>query len=150
MSKHESKGAVMHIARSKRLLVALAALMCAGALVAVAVAAVTSRQVFAEGNGVSYRFERVTTDASGFDSGWHIHPGLVIVQIEAGSVQFTQGGCTAKTFGPGETIFEVPWKAARFVATGSAVWTTTFLVPTGQQLSVPMATYSPQQPNPCP
>ena len=33
-----------------------------------------ARQAFAEGTDLRYRFERVATDASGFDSGWHIHP----------------------------------------------------------------------------
>lgn len=141
----------MHVARTKRIVVLLVALIAAGAvLVTVAAAAVISRQTFAEGEGLKYRFERVVTDASGFDSGWHIHPGLVVVQIEAGSVQFYQGSCTARTFGPGDTLVEVPWKPARFVATGSAAWTTSFLVPTGQQLSVGLGAYSPQQPNPCP
>ena len=139
-----------HVPRSKRFLVLLAALIAAGAVVSIAASAVIGRQIFAEGTNLQYRFERVVADASGFDSGWHIHPGLVIVQIEAGSVQFTQGSCSAKTFGPGETIVEVPWKAARFVATGSATWTTSFLVPVSQQLSVPLRAYSPEQPNPCP
>lgn len=134
----------------RRVLVLVIALIPALVVVAIATAAVTSRQVFADGNDLRYRFERVVTDAAGFDSGWHIHPGLVIVQIEAGSVQFTQGSCTARTLRAGETIFEVPWQPARFVASGSATWTTTFLVPAREQLSVGLAAYSPQQPNPCP
>jgi hypothetical protein len=142
--------AKQRVPRSRKFVVLLAVLISAGAIVSVAAPAVVARQVFAEGTNLQYRFERVVTDASGFDSGWHIHPGLVIVQIESGSVQFTQGSCTAKTYGPGETIFEVPWKSARFVATGSATWTTTFIVPASQQLSVPLRIYSPDQPNPCP
>jgi hypothetical protein len=140
----------MHVPRSKKFLVLLAALVSAGAVVSIAAPAVIARQALAEGTNLQYRFERVSTDASGFDSGWHIHPGLVIVQIEAGSVQFTQGSCTPKTFGPGETIVEVPWKSARFVATGAATWTTTFFVPASQPLSVPQRAYTPEQPSPCP
>jgi hypothetical protein len=140
----------MHIPRSRKLLVLLGAVVSAGVLVAATGAAVIFRPTLADGTDLRYRFEKVVTDASGFDSGWHIHPGLVIVQIESGSVQFTQGSCTAKTYGPGETIFEVPWKAARFVTTGSATWTATFLVPARQQLTVPMGAYTPSQPNPCP
>jgi hypothetical protein len=136
--------------RSKAVAIPLAALLVGGILATVAYGAVTSRQVFAEGSNLSYRFERVSTDASGFDSGWHIHPGLVVVQIEAGSVQFYQGSCTARTFGPGEVIFEIPWKPARFVAAGAATWTTSFIIPAGQQLTVPQRTYSPAQPSPCP
>lgn len=141
----------MHGTRSKRFVLALLAVIASGAvLVAVASAAVISRQTLAEGEGLRYRFERVATDASGVDTGWHVHPGLVIVQIESGSVQFYQGSCTARTYGPGDTLVEVPWKPARFVATGAAVWTTSFLVPSGQQLSIGQSAYSPQQPNPCP
>ena len=140
----------MHTRRSKRFFVLLTALVAAGSLVAIAGAAVIMRQTLADGTDLRYRFERVVTNETGFDSGWHIHPGLVIVQIEAGSVQFTQGSCTPRTYGAGDTIIEVPWKAARFVTTGRAVWTTTFFIPAGQQLSVPMAAYTPQQPNPCP
>ena len=141
----------MHATRSKRFIVVLVAAIAAGAvLVAVATAAVISRQTLADGEGLRYRFERVSSDAAGVDTGWHIHPGLVIVQIEAGSVQFYQGSCTAKTYGPGDTLVEVPWKPARFVATGAATWTTSFFVPSGQQLSIPQAAYSPQQANPCP
>lgn len=140
----------MRVSRTKKLIVLAAGLVAAGSLVAIAGGAVVFRDSLADGTDLRYRFERVATDASGFDSGWHIHPGLVIVQIEAGSVQFTQGSCTPRTYGPGDTIFEVPWKAARFVASGGSVWTTTFFVPARQQLSVPMAAYTPQRPNPCP
>ena len=52
--------------------------------------------------------------------------------------------------GTGETFIEVPWKPVRAVATGSITWTTSVLVPSRQQLLIPLASYSPQQPNPCP
>jgi hypothetical protein len=140
----------MHVLRSKAFIVPMVALILGFVLATVAYAAVISRQVLAEGSNLSYRFERTTSDAGGFDSGWHIHPGIVIVQIEAGSVQFYQGSCTPRTLNAGETLVEVPWKPARFVAPGGATWTTSLIVPTGQQLSVPLSTYSPAQPNPCP
>ena len=141
----------MHVPRSKWFFVLLVALIAAGAVVTVAAAAVISRQTLAEGEGgLRYRFEKPTVDASGFDSGWHIHPGLAIVQVESGSLQITQGSCTPKTVNPGETYIEVPWKPVRAVATGSVVWTTSLFVPAGQQLLVPLAAYNPQQPNPCP
>jgi hypothetical protein len=140
----------MRIQRSKSFLVALFALLVAGAAVTVAAAAVISQQTYAEGDGLHYRFEKRTSDASGFDSGWHVHPGLAIVQVESGSFQIYQGSCTPKTVNAGETFIEVPWKPVRAVSTGSITWTTSLLVPSGQQLLIPLATYSPQQPNPCP
>ena len=141
---------LLHILRTRAVLVLLALAVVCGTLAAVAAGAVIFRQTLADGTDLRYRFERVSTDGGGFDSGWHIHPGLVIVHIESGSVQFTQGSCTPKTYGPGDVIVETPWQPARFVTTGRATWTTTFFVPSSQQLSVPMSAYSPQQPNPCP
>lgn len=135
---------------SKRLVALVASVVAIGVVVAAAAAAVTSRQTLADDDGVRVRFERVVTDAAGFDSGWHVHPGLVIVSIEAGAVQFYQGSCTPKTYTAGDTIIEVPWKAARFVTTGAATWTTSFVLPSGQPLSVSQASYEPARPNPCP
>ncbi|MEP7223337.1 MAG: hypothetical protein ABI783_00070 [Actinomycetota bacterium] len=137
------------VIRSKRLLALIVALV-AGALVtgAVAYAAITSRQILAEGNGLSYQFVRTSADS--FDSGWHVHPGLVVVQVEEGSFQFTQGSCTPKTVGAGETFIEVPWKPVRAVATGPIKWTTSILVPQGQPLSIPFSAYGSGQSPPCP
>jgi hypothetical protein len=140
----------MHVLRAKKVIAVLAVVILGGVLVAVATAAVISRQVLAEGTNLQYRFERQTADAGGFDSGWHIHPGVVIFQVESGSVQIFQGSCTARTLAAGDSYIEVPWKPIRALSTGAAVWTTSIFVPTGQALSVPLATYSPQQPNPCP
>jgi hypothetical protein len=140
----------MRTRRSKSFIVVLFALLVAGAAVTVAAAAVISQQTYAEGDGLHYRFEKRTSDASGFDSGWHVHPGLAIVQVESGSFQIYQGSCTPKTVNAGETFIEVPWKPVRAVATGSVTWTTSLLVPSGQQLLIPLASYNPQQPNPCP
>jgi hypothetical protein len=137
------------VIRSKRLLALLVALVAGAVLTgAVAYAAVTSRQVIAEGSGLRYQFVRTTAD--GFDSGWHVHPGLVVVQVEEGSFQFTQTSCTPKTVGAGETFIEVPWKPLRAVATGPVKWTTSIIVPTNEQLSIPFSAYSPGQNPPCP
>jgi hypothetical protein len=39
--------------------------------------------------------------AAGSSSGWHHHPGIVIVTIEQGSVTLWQADCTGTTYGPG-------------------------------------------------
>jgi hypothetical protein len=39
--------------------------------------------------------------AAGGRSGWHHHPGIVIVTVASGSVTFTRSDCTSKTYGPG-------------------------------------------------
>jgi hypothetical protein len=141
---------VMRVLGTKAFLVPIVALLIGAVLATVAYAAVVSRQVFAEGSNLQYRFERQTADSGGFDSGWHMHPGVVIFQVESGSVQIFQGSCTPRTLGPGDTYIEVPWKPVRAMSTGAVVWTTSLFIAAGQPLLVPLAAYSPQQPNPCP
>ena len=138
----------MRFPRSKRFVVLAVVTVAAAAAAAVAIAAVTSQRVMAEGNSLHYRF--VKTEANGFDSGWHVHPGLAIVQVQEGSLQIYQGSCTPRTVGAGETYIEVPWEPVRGVATGRVVWTTSLLVNGPDPLSVPLAAYSPSRPNPCP
>lgn len=140
----------MRVLRSKAFIIPIVALILGVVLATVAYAAISSRQLLAEGTNLQYRFERLTSDSSGFDSGWHIHPGVVIFQVESGSVQITQGSCTPRTLAAGDSYIEVPWKPIRATSTGAVVWTISVFVPANQQLSVPLATYSPQQPNPCP
>ena len=140
----------MHVRRSRRFMVLLALVVIAGAVASVALPAIVSRQVYAEGTNLKYHFVRQVADASGFDTGWHVHPGIVIFQVEEGSVQITQGSCTPRTLGPGDTFIEVPWKPIRARSIGAAVWTTSLFIAAGEQLSIPLAAYSPAQPNPCP
>ena len=39
--------------------------------------------------------------APGGISGWHHHPGIVIVTVLSGAVTFTHSDCSSKTYGPG-------------------------------------------------
>ncbi len=34
-------------------------------------------------------------------SGWHHHPGIVIVAVQSGQLTFTHSDCSSKTYGPG-------------------------------------------------
>lgn len=140
----------MRVSRWRRLFVLLALALAAGAVVSVALPAVIGRQVLAEGTDLRYQFVRQTADASGFDSGWHVHPGMVVFQVEEGSVQIFQGSCTPKTLGPGDTVIEVPWKPIRARSGGAAVWTTSLFIAAGNPPSIPLSAYSPGQANPCP
>jgi hypothetical protein len=137
----------MHVLRSKRFLVLLAALVTAGAAAAIAIAAVTSQQVISDTTNVHLRVQRTT--AEGFDSGWHVHPGLAIVQVEEGSVQIYENSCTPKTLAAGDTFIEVPFKPVRAIATGHFVWTTTFVLNGPDPFQIPLSAYSPGF-NPCP
>jgi hypothetical protein len=126
--------------RSKKVLAVLAATAVTGALAGVAISAVISQTVLVDGTNIHFRI--VKTTAADFDSGWHIHPGLAIVQVTDGSLQITQGSCTPKTVNAGDTFIEVPYTPVR--ATGSATWTVTFLVHYEEPVLIPLTT------NPCP
>ena len=132
----------MRILRSKKLIALAAAVLVAAALAATGLSAVWAQVVHADTVG-GIHFRVVSTSVDGFDSGWHIHPGLAIVQVREGSLQITQGSCTPKTVGPGETLVEVPYQPVRGVAPGRAVWTTTFLTKTEDSPTLSMA-------SPCP
>jgi hypothetical protein len=138
----------MRVLRSKKYLVLLAGLIAAGVAAAVAIPAVISQQVIAEGNSIHLRI--VKTSANGFDSGWHVHPGPAIVQVQQGSFQIYQGSCTPRTVNAGDTYIEIPYEPVRAVATGPITWTTTLMTNDGDLPQIPLAAYSPQNPNPCP
>ena len=138
----------MRVMHSKRFLVLLAGVIVAGVAAAVAIPAVLSQQVINDTSNI--RFRVVRTVADGFDSGWHVHPGLAIVQVQAGSFQFYQGSCTPKTVGAGETFIEVPHLPVRGVATGRVAWTTTLITNGGDPVQIPLSAYEPQNSNPCP
>jgi hypothetical protein len=137
----------MRVLRSKKFLVLLAVLVTAGSAVAIAIAAVTSQQVITDTTNMHLRVQRTVAD--GFDSGWHVHPGLSIVQVEEGSLQIYENGCTPKTVGAGDTFIEVPYLPVRGIATGHVVWTTSFVVDGAGLFLIPLSSYSPGR-NPCP
>src|SRR5438128_558599 len=108
--------------RSKRTTVVVAAAsVAAAALAAVAVPAVIGETVVRDGQNIHYRFSRITAD--GLDTGWNIHPGLAVLQVQEGSLQVTvQGNCTPKTIAAGDTYVEAPLVPVRLVATGRVVF----------------------------
>ena len=44
--------------------------------------------------------QKIVTDAGG-SSGWHHHPGMVIVAVESGAVTVWDSNCNKVTYGPG-------------------------------------------------
>jgi hypothetical protein len=137
----------MGVLRSKKVLVLLAGLVTTGSAVAIAIAAVTSQQVITDTTNVHLRVQK--TIADGFDSGWHVHPGLAVVQVEEGSLQIYENGCTPKTVAAGDTSIEIPYEPVRAIATGHVVWTTTFVLDGSGLFLIPLSSYSPGR-NPCP
>ena len=137
----------MSVPRSKTFLVLLAMLVTAATAAAIAVAAVTSQTVITDTSNVHLRVQRTT--AEGFDSGWHIHPGIAIVQVEEGSINLYENSCTPKTLAAGSTSIEIPFRPVRAIATGHVVWTTTFVLNGPDPFQIPLSTYAPGL-NPCP
>ena len=127
----------MRILRSKKLVVLAGSVVAAAVLAAVGISAVTSQTVMSDGTNLHIRV--IKTAANDFDSGWHVHPGPAIVQVQQGSFQITQGGCTPKTVAAGDTFIEIPYVPVRAVATGPIVWTTTLLGRYEDKLLQPVA-----------
>ena len=135
----------MRVLRSKKSLAVAAALVVTGASAAIAISATTT-QVISDTTSVHLRIQRQTLD--NFDSGWHIHPGLVVIKVHEGSIQIYEDGCTPKTVGAGETIMEMPYAPIR-VKAAHAVETVTFILNASDPVTVPLSPYSPGY-NPCP
>jgi hypothetical protein len=98
---------------------------------------VISQVVLADTTAVHLKIVR--TKADGFDSGWHKHPGLAVVQVQHGHFMITQGGCTPRIVGPGQTFVEIPDLPVRAVAVGRIKWTTTLIVPDGEDTATPVS-----------
>ena len=49
---------------------------------------------------VDVRVQKIDIVAGGV-SGWHHHPGMVIVSVASGDVTFTNADCSSTTYGPG-------------------------------------------------
>ena len=135
----------MRLSRSKKILVLLAVAVAVGGSAAIAISAATP-QVIADTTAVHMRIVKQTLD--NYDSGWHIHPGLVFVKVHEGSLQFYEDGCTAKTVNAGDFTIEPPYEPVRVKAT-HAVETVAFVLNAADPVAVPLSAYSPGD-NPCP
>ena len=137
----------MRVLRSKKFLFPLAGVVIAGIAAAIAIPAVTSQSVITDTTSVHLRIQK--TIADGFDTGWHVHPGLAIIQVQEGSLQIYENGCTPKTVAAGDTSIEIPYQPVRAIATGHVVWTTSFVLDGAGLFLIPLSSYSPGR-NPCP
>ena len=128
--------------RSKRSFALLAAVLGAAVMAAVGLAGLWTTTVSQDTNNVRLRV--VQTTAGNFDSGWHTHPGLVVVNVTKGSLAFTGSNCITKTYSAGDTFIEVPYVPARVVGLGELTWTVTYVVGYGDALATPVSQ------SPCP
>ena len=108
--------------------IALVAFLAGGAVVAGVAYAATTSTVVADTNVVRERIVTTTTDGD-FSSGWHIHPGPVIIQVQEGYLKITQTTCHPNVIAPGETYIETAGVPVLAVADKAAKWTTTQIFP---------------------
>ena len=113
--------------RSKRWAVLVAFVVGGGIGAGIAIAATTTTLV-SDTNVVRERIARISTDG-GFNSGWHIHPGPVIVQVQEGYLKITQNTCNPTVVGPGDTYVETPGQPVIAEAKNAAKWTITEILP---------------------
>ena len=138
-----AKRAVKGVFRSNKSIAFVAAVLGAAVVAAAGLAGIWTTTVSQDIGNVRLRV--VQNVAGNFDSGWHSHPGLVVVHVQKGSVAFTTAiSCTTKTYSAGDSFVEDPYVAGRAVALGEFWWTATYIIGYGSPLAVPVAT------SPCP
>lgn len=121
----------------------VAAVLGAAVMASAGISGLWGTGVSTDGNYIRLRV--VQNTAGNFDSGWHYHPGLVVVNVKKGEVAFTDGGsCTTKTYKAGDSFIEAPFVPGRAVALGEFFWTATYIINAEEPLAVPVAT------SPCP
>lgn len=99
-----------------------------GGLVGAGVATAITSVVAADTNTVRERIVSISSDGN-FNSGWHIHPGPVILQVQDGYLKITQATCHPNVVGPGETYIETPGVPVIAEADHAASWTVTEILP---------------------
>lgn len=81
------------------------------------------------------RVQKITFGAGSY-SGWHHHPGMVIVAVQSGSVTHTDASCRSTTYGPGlpagAVFVEGGDAPAQASSTSGAVVYVTYVTPNGQ------------------
>jgi hypothetical protein len=78
------------------------------------------------------RVQKIVIAAGGF-SGWHHHPGIVIVSVASGAVTFTNSDCSSTAYGPGlaagSTFVESGDDPGQASSVGGATVYATFIAP---------------------
>lgn len=74
------------------------------------------------------RVQKIVIAPHGY-SGWHHHPGIVIVAVASGSVTFTQSDCSSTTYGPGAAFVEGGDDPGQASSVGGATVYATYVAP---------------------
>jgi quercetin dioxygenase-like cupin family protein len=67
--------------------------------------------------------------AAGGTSGWHHHPGFVIVTVKTGSVTVWKADCSQTTYGAGSAFIESGDEPGQVTSTGGETGYVTYVVP---------------------
>ena len=82
--------------------------------------------------------QTITFQPHGF-SGWHAHPGVVMVVVESGQITTHDENCKTKTYGPHEVFVEsgtAPFMVSNESNTDNAVVYATLVAPAGSPFRV--------------
>ena len=82
-------------------------------------------------NGATDVAVQTITSPPGGSSGWHSHPGVVLVAVQSGTVTLYDADCHTTQYGPGQAFVEVGDNAVlvRNNTTSNAVLYVTLIVP---------------------
>ena len=97
----------------------------------------SDRIKFQTKGSVDIASNEVTYEAGGY-SGWHMHPGVVLVVVKSGSVDRYVGSCTnPTTYSQGQAFVEYGDEPPMQIqSSGGAVLEVTYVVPNGSLLKV--------------
>ena len=76
------------------------------------------------------------------NSGWHFHPGIVLVVVESGTVTTHNADCETRTYGPHQSFVEsgtAPFMVSNESPAQSAVVYATLVVPAGSPFRIETA-----------
>jgi len=84
------------------------------------------------------------------NSGWHFHPGVVIVVVESGHITTHDANCETTTYGPHQSFVEsgtTPFMVSNESATANATVYATLVVPAGSPFRIETAPPACSQPD---
>ncbi len=90
----------------------------------------SDRVKFQTKGATDVRVQKIVVGAGGY-SGWHHHPGIVIVAVQSGDLTFTHSDCSSTTYGPGEVFVEGGDEPGQASSVSGATLYATFVAPDG-------------------
>lgn len=92
----------------------------------------SDRVKFQTKDDTAVRVQRLTFSAGGF-TGWHHHPGIVIVTVQSGVIRLMHTDCSFHEYGPGlehgSVFVEGEQRVHQAVSAGGAVIYATYVAP---------------------